>query len=300
MKHIKNKTQKLVLILILSFVGFFSFLSTLMILPGMGIESLTFINSVEKQIKRIMPEGKYVFDPTHPLYEEMMNNVVKNSFKADALSTINYYDSKDYNDHYDAYVEFSNNWYEQHWSQKVKDKEPIDLYDVGLNFIEFDKAIATEYHSFGFVNTGIQWIFRPSGLKEIYSKETYELSLDQQTIWDQEEYDSEINYSGPGLNGIKINSSIGTNIVNNKVWFLNTQIDSVNFALSLTNPFVNKNIDKKEKIRYVTVDDLKAPNFTATLTLLRVSIVLWFLNIIIIPSGITIYFILRKKWTNKD
>ncbi|WP_338985568.1 hypothetical protein [Spiroplasma endosymbiont of Diplazon laetatorius] len=299
MKQLKNKTQKVVLILILSLVGFFSFLSTIMIIPGMGIESLTFINSVEKQLKRIMPEGKYVFDPAHPLYEEMINNVIKNSYKADALSTINFYDSNDYNEHYEAYIKFSEEWFDKYWGQKVENKEEIDLYDVGINVIEFDKAIAQEFHSFGFVNTGLQWIFKPGGLSEIYSKDVYDLSLEQQTIWDQEDYDSQIEYSGPGLNGITVKNSIGTNILNNKVWFLNTQIDSIKFAMKLTNPFLNKNLDKKEEIEYVTVKDLKAPNFTSTLVFLRVATVLWFLNILIIPAGITSFFILKKRWTNK-
>ncbi|WP_157806927.1 hypothetical protein [Spiroplasma floricola] len=266
----------------------------------MGIESLTFINSVEKQIKRIMPKGKYVFDPSHPLYEEMMNNVIKNSFKADAISTINFYNSKDYKDHYDEYIKFSDDWYQQHWAEKVANKEEIDLYHVGLNFIEFDKAIATKYHSFGFVNTGIQWMFKSKGLKDIFSKDIYELSLEQQTIWNQEVYDKEMTYKGPGLNGVKVDWSIGTNIVNNKVWFLNTQIDSIKFALQLTNPFMDQNLDKNEEIKYVTVDSLKAPNFTATLIFLRFAIVLWFFNIIIIPLGITAFFILKKRWTNKD
>ncbi|AGR42054.1 hypothetical protein [Spiroplasma diminutum] len=292
---VNQKTKKLFLILILSLTSFFTVFTSLMIIPGIGVESLSFINSVEKQIKRIMPKGKYVFNPDHILYEEMMENVIKPSFKADALSTINFEDSEEKSEFYNAFSTFSDEWYEQHWAKRVENKEQIDLYDIGLNFIEFDKSVAEEFHSFGFVNTGIQWVFRKDGLNEIFSKDLYEMSLKQQTILDQEDYDSQMKYSGPGLNGIKIKSSIGTKIVNNKVWFLNTQIDSIKFAMSLTNPFMDKNLDKNEEIRYVTVDDLHWPNFTDTLNLLRAAVILWFMNLIVLPLGIASYFIIRKN-----
>ncbi|ALD66280.1 hypothetical protein [Spiroplasma cantharicola] len=296
MKNIQSKSKKIILILILSFVAFFPILTIIMTVPGMGIESLTFINSVEKQIKRIMPKNKFVFDPNHPLYEEMMENVIKPSFKADALSTINFEDSHEKEEFYLKYSNYSEEWYKKHWAEKVKNKEQIDLYDIGLNFIEFDKSVAEEFQSFGFVNTGIQWMFKSGGLKEIFSKNTYEMSLRQQTILDQSDYDDQMKYSGPGLNGIKIKHSVGTKIVNNKVWFLNTQIDSIKFALKLTNPFMDKTLSKDQNIRYVTVNDLKWPNFTSTLVFLRFSAVVIFFNIVIIPGGIGLFLILRKKW----
>ncbi|WP_342274815.1 hypothetical protein [Spiroplasma endosymbiont of Cantharis lateralis] len=298
MKNIKSKSRKIILILILSFVAFFPILTIIMTVPGMGIESLTFINSVEKQIKRIMPKNKFVFDPNHPLFEEMMEHVIKSSFKADALSTINFEDSQEKEQFYLKYSNYSDEWYEKYWAKKVENKEQIDLYDIGINFIEFDKSVAEEFQSFGFVNTGIQWIFKSGGLKEIFSKNTYEMSLKQQTVLNQDDYDEQMQYSGPGLNGIKVKHSIGTKIVNNKVWFLNTQIDSINFALKLTNPFVDKTLSKNQNIRYVTVNDLKLPNFTATLIFLRFSAVFIFFNILVIPGGIGLFLILKKKWEN--
>ncbi|ALA97703.1 hypothetical protein SKUN_00813 [Spiroplasma kunkelii CR2-3x] len=56
-----------------------------------------------------------------------------------------------------------------HWGPTIKKHENIDLYNVGLDLIEFDKTVAFKFHSYWYVNTGTQWMFKSGGIKQMFS-----------------------------------------------------------------------------------------------------------------------------------
>ncbi|ASZ09092.1 hypothetical protein CK556_01820 [Mesoplasma chauliocola] len=290
------KRQAITLILVSSLYGVSAVASTV---PGMGIESIRFINSVKNQLEIIMPKDKYVLDPNSPLYKPIMENVIRTSYLADALSTIDYSNSKELEMFKSDYTDFSNEWFDKKWEPIIAQGKPIDFYDIAMDMIEFDKAIAAEFQSFGYVNTGTQWIFHKNGINEIFSSELKQNAIKQQSIWEQDEYESFIESSGPGLTGIKVKSSPGTKLVNNKVWFLNQQIDSIKYAIniqSLQNPFVNKNLSIDEVTDYVTIDDLYHPNFTRGIIMAQVSFIFMISAALITPTGLGIGIWKYKKY----
>lgn len=192
-----------------------------------------------------MPKDKYVLDPTSPLYEPIMENVIRTSYLADAISTIDSYNSVEKEKFTPLYTDFTNEWYRNRWASVIEQKQPIDFYDIATDMIKFDQAIETEFQSYGYVNTKIQWIFHKNGINEMFSKDLKQKAIKQQSIWDQDEYEDLIVSTKPGFTGIKVKESPGTKLVNNKVWFLNQQIDSIKFAINsqfLVNPFINKNL----------------------------------------------------------
>ncbi|AHI52943.1 hypothetical protein [Spiroplasma culicicola] len=309
-KKYNNKKRRIIGFSIIAATAAFGVTSTALTIPGVGLQSLKLINSVEKQIKKIMPKGTFVVNPQSPLYSMVMDSVIKKSYVADALSTVNWMNEEEKNTLVDAYTDFANQWYDDHWAAKVEAKEEIDLHDVGLNFIEFDEAIAQKYHSYGFVNTGIQWMFHKNGTTEIFAEETYEIGLYQQTILNQDVYESYLQYEGPGITGLVVNSSIGSYLVNNKVWFLNQQIISLSNATAPSaispslSPFKDsaKALEQAQKNAQtpVTVDDLYHPNFIAALGLMKFAYVLFYFNIAIIPAGAVFsYLALKNTVTEK-
>ncbi|AGR41182.1 hypothetical protein [Spiroplasma taiwanense] len=288
-KKFSTKSKKIMGISILTSVSFFWLLSLILTIPGMGIQSLQFISSVEKQITKIMPKNKFVVDPNYSLYETVMDSAIRSSYIADAVSTINHNDAEDMAQHRKVYEDFANNWFNNKWGEKIKNKEQIDLYDVGLDVIEFDQEIAKLYHSYGFVNTGIQWMFHKNGMKEIFSDSVSTMALNNQTIIDQEIYNKTVK-SEIGMTGLSVSYSPGTMILNNKVWFLNQQIESLKFILNLPiKPFMDKTLTKDTLNNLeVTVDDLFVPNFLAGMHLAQAGSIMFIIALIIVIPGLII------------
>lgn len=263
--------------------------SLILTIPGMGIESILFINSVKKQLKIAMPKNKYVLDAKSSLYEPIMKAVVKNSFTADAMSTLNYGDQEKA-ELEDKYKQFSNEWFEKYWTPKIEVKENIDFYDIAMNMIEFDVAIASKYQSFGYVNTGIQWIFSKNGIKEVFSKDLKEKSRRQQGVVDQKEYDETIKATGPGLTGMKIIYSPGILLKNNKTWFVNSQIDSLKYAIEIKkmeNPFINKNLTTNDLAKHITPDMLYQPNVIRGQIITQIAFIMLCSSLVITPTLVT-------------
>ncbi|ALD66466.1 hypothetical protein [Spiroplasma cantharicola] len=301
-KNFLNKKIKLKLIISSSITAFLFIFSFLMITPGLGLESKKFINSIEKQIQTIMPKGMYVIDGQDLVYEQVMNTAIKSAYSSDALSTINSFEDSNYVIKKENYIDFSNQWFEKRWANDIQNQRDIDLYDLGMDLIKFDQAVATKFLSYGYVHAGIQWVFKSKGLNEIFSWQFYEQAKRDQTIIDQEIYDSWMDYDGPGLDGIKVNKSLGTMIVNNKVWFLNRQIENIKFGLNILGHSIFKNKELNENNMpktKVTYEELSYPFFTETIKILRAGIIIFFMFIIIVipiyTTFLTIWIVNLKR-----
>ncbi|AOG59999.1 hypothetical protein SHELI_v1c00440 [Spiroplasma helicoides] len=289
-------------IMIFSIVfGIYFLFSFLMATPGVGIESLRFINSVHNQISQVMPQGVYVIDGKDPAYNTVMENVIKKAYSADAISTLNSYTTKNYEKKRSDYAEFAAKWYENRWGESAKNNQDIDLYDLGVNLIEFDKAVSTEFLSYGYVNPGIGWIFRDGGLKEIFSSHIKEELLRNQTFIDQDLYDSKMETSPVGMEGIDIYSSIGSLLVNNKVWYLNKQIQNIKYGMNIFGHSIFKdktlNESKMPKTK-VEINELYVPHFTEVLDNLRAGSILFFVALATVPFyafALTVLLINKKR-----
>lgn len=295
-KKLDNKKRRIIGFSVMGATIAFGLTSTLMVAPGMGIESLRFIKSVERELKDITPKGKFVLDSKSMSYG-IVKNVIKQSFVADAISTINHND-KEQLAMRDLYEQYALYWFNDNFGENTD----IDLYDIGNSLIEFDKSIASKFNSNGFVNTGIGWMFSHGGMNELYSKDIKELASNQQSIIAQSDYEASIRDNGSlgNIGGLEVEFSMGANIVNNKVWFLNKQIESIRTALTLhfkggalgltVFKDENKQLSLEDEIfsKVLTIDDLYHPDFINTLNVLRVGIIFFILNIAIIPTGATI------------
>ena len=279
---IKSKL-KLIIFSVISSLVFL--LSILMTVPGVGLEAKRFIDSIEKQIKEVMPQGVYVIEASDPTYEAVMNSVIKSAYSSDAVSTLNSYQETNYQQKKEAYIKFSDDWFNKRWSSVIEKKQDVDLYDLGMDLVQFDQAVSTEFLSYGYVHSGIQWFFQNGGIKDIFSKERFDDLKRNQTSIDQETYNSYMDNTPPGTEGITINQSIGTLLVNNKVWFLNLQIENIKYGFSIFGHSIFKNKELKETNmpkKFVTKDELYTPFFTNNLEVLRSGIIMFFIYIIFI------------------
>lgn len=296
-----KKVKKISIGLIFGTIGCWFFLGLGLTTPGLGLESLNFIKSVEKQIDNLFPKNKFVLSGDNEILQLVMDNSIKTSYEADIISSMNNDPNitPNYDQLHKSYIDFADNWYKDTWQSKIDNHQNIDLYDVGKDFVKFDKAVAEEFHSYGYVNVGIGWMFHSNGIKEIFSSEIYKECLFQQTVIDQSEYDNWIKYTGPGLTGVQIKSSIGTMIVNNKVWFLNLQRESIKFAINTFGGsiFTNKKIVTDDIGKQITVNDLYKPNFTINLHTLRAGVVIFLMWPFLAAglSGFGAYLILKLK-----
>ncbi|KAF0850942.1 hypothetical protein [Spiroplasma poulsonii] len=148
-----------------------------------------------------------------------MNTVLKSSYEADILSSLNFYENPNQNEAIKKeYLAFADDWFNNRWGTTISNRKNIDLYDVGLDLIEFDKSVAVKFHSYGYVNTGIQWMFKSGGINQMFSSALHHHALVQQTINNQDNYNQMVDSTGPDINGLVVNKSVGTYLVNNKVW----------------------------------------------------------------------------------
>ncbi|AKX34182.1 hypothetical protein SLITO_v1c05380 [Spiroplasma litorale] len=296
---------KLKIIVFSSVFAFYFLLSFLMVSPGVGLESLRFINSIHDQISQVMPKGVYVIDGKDPSFNTVLESVVKKSYSADAISTLNSYETVNYEQRRNEYEKFSNDWFESKWSSYREQQKDIDLFDLGNDLVEFDKAVSTEFLSYGYVHAGIQWMFQPGGLSDIFSSERKEDLLRNQTIIDQYLYESKIKSSDPGIDGINVYDSPGTLLINNKVWYLNKQIENIKYGFNVFghNIFKDKTLNESKMPKTkVSADELYLPHFTDTLDTLRAGVVFFFILLIVVIPGYTFtitMLIINKKKGNK-
>ncbi|WHQ36568.1 hypothetical protein [Spiroplasma sp. SV19] len=291
LSNLSKKIKFIWLGILTGILSIFLILGVGLTIPGMGLESLKFINSLKTQIQRAFPQGKFVINSNVKIYETLVNTVLKSSYEADILSSLNFYENPNQNDAIKKeYLAFADTWFNNRWGSTITNRENIDLYNVGLDLIEFDKSVAVKFHSYGYVNTGIQWMFKSGGINQMFSSALHHHALVQQTINNQNNYDQMVDITGPNINGLVVNKSIGTYLVNNKIWFLNMQLKNLAYAMTAMGGdtiFINTALTEKDIIAPITVNDLYHPNFVSALDTTRagtVFVLMWpFLLAAILP-----------------
>lgn len=279
LNKLSSKMKKIIVGCMFGTTGLWLILSLGLSAPGLGYESLKFINSSEAQIEKLFPKGKIVLDGDNENLKIIMESSVKTSYEADLISLLANDPNltPDYDVQYKNYMTFADEWYTKTWQAKIDAHEDIDLADVGKDFVTFEKASTTKFQSMGYVNPGISWMFHNGGIKEIFSSTIKDNTLYQQTVIDQEVYNNNMKYTGPGMTGLQVQQSPGVMIVNNKVWFINLQREGIVYALDTFGSSIFK--DKQLKITDlsapITVDDMYLPNFTVALGLLQAAVVLF-------------------------
>ncbi|ATZ18591.1 hypothetical protein ESOMN_v1c02070 [Williamsoniiplasma somnilux] len=275
-------------------------------LPGMGIESLKFISSVDDFIEKNIPKGKYVLK-TSGTFSKTVIDGLKSSYLADVMSATNWSASEGTADKRRIYEAYTNLWFETRWGKVIEDQKSIDLYDVSKDLIEFDRAFAGIYHDFGYVNPGLTWIFQPGTLGRLFNPnlkktEWYTNVVTKQTTIDQNTYNNSVISTGPGLTGVNVQNSIGANIVNNKVWFLNIQRENIKLLMEmnlggLTGIFEKAPKDMNDIPPLAKVSDLYQPNFVRGIRTTQVGISFLFIigPLSLIAGGVGIHLIKKNN-----
>ncbi|WP_338972181.1 hypothetical protein [Spiroplasma endosymbiont of Panorpa germanica] len=274
MGNLSSKLRKFLFAGISTFIAITFLLGILLSVPGMGLESLKFINSVKSTVNKNFPKGKFVIDGKGKFYEYAMEKSIKSSYTADCFSATNWYEDSSLNEeHRKEYLIFVDEWFENRWGDVIRNKEDVDLNDVSMDLIEFDQAFAQEFHNFGYVNPGITWIWKKGVIADLLSpnlkkSHLYLDGLEKQTIIDQDVYDANVDFTGPGLGGINVKSSLGAYLVNNKVWFINMQRKNVSYAMTAalgSSVFKDKTLGEEDLPKTITAKDLYHSNFTAAI-----------------------------------
>jgi hypothetical protein len=326
MKTLGRKMMIILASALFGFLGLWFLLATCLTIPGQGLESLKFIKSVEKQIDRVIPEGKYVlkYDPTNSSVSPVVVKLLMASYEAEVLSTldiqgVDYQVAKeDENSDVYKYVEFTKEHFNNKWGDVLTNGGNIDFNAIGYDLIDLDKEIAGKFHSKSLISAGIQFLYSPNSIKAIFSKSLMEDSKNQERIMNDDDYEKAITYNRDKYTsaGMTVNSSIGTYIANNKSWFINTQRQVIggllsNFLVSNLAMWVKPDgttekawtPDTKDNYLSTTVEvktsDLTAPNFSGSLKLLQAGTVMTlmtpFFAAIIIPLGTLIIVWNRKN-----
>ncbi|ARU91517.1 hypothetical protein SCLARK_00908 [Spiroplasma clarkii] len=239
-------------------------------------------------------------------YDIVVENSLKASFAADALSTLDFKSDDKDGTLKSQYEAFADQWWDKYWKEKTDKKEDTDLNAIGKNMIEFDKAVADKFHSYGYVHTGWGWLFSKGSLSDTFSSDFQAFAGAQQSIWDQADYEATLSWQPTGLSKFKVTGANGGNIVNNKVWLLNQQIDGLKLLVSLGNldlggilgksasprldlnlgVLKNKDLTEKDIAAKITVADLYHPDFTTAIGTQRAAIVMMFMSIVILPASV--------------
>jgi hypothetical protein len=325
MKTLGRKMMIILASALFGFLGLWFLLATCLTIPGQGLESLKFIKSVEKQIDRVIPEGKFVlkYDPTS-MVSPTVQKLLRASYEGEVFSTLNIEGSDYQTDkikdgtEVKKYLDFTTTHFDKKWGDILENGGDIDFNAIGYDLIELDKEIAGKFHSKSLISAGIQFLYSSNSIKSIFSKDLMEDSKNQEKIMNDDEYEKVITYNRDKFAsaGMEINNSIGTYIANNKSWFINTQRQVIGGLLA--NPMVAKvamwvkpdgttekawTPDTKDNYLSTTVEvktsDLTAPNFSGSLKLLQAGTVMTlmtpFFAAIIIPLGTLIIVWNRKN-----
>ncbi|WP_339022886.1 hypothetical protein [Spiroplasma endosymbiont of Crioceris asparagi] len=285
--------------LIVLIVIFPSLLGFVMMTPGVGFQSLRFINSVKKQIKKVMPKGKYVLDGKHPMYNAAAGSIIKKTYVADILSVTDWRNPEESGSEANRkkYVEYAEKWYEKTYAEKVKNHQDIDINSVCLDMVKFDEKAVADLFKPTYVKTGIEWFFR-DGLEYLFSSKGNDLVKEarlKQTVIDQGQFINALNYSNHTLDGPEVKFSIGNYVVNAKVWLLNIQQESMRAAASL-GLLKDHNIKASDIFWNVKPSDLTAPNYVLAIYATFIGYVLFLIiGPISILSYITFLLIVRIR-----
>jgi hypothetical protein len=318
MKTLGRKMMIILASALFGFLGLWFLLATCLTIPGQGLESLKFIHTVEDEVDRIFPKGKFLVNEGITKEKQL-----KDSYRAEVLSTIvvnNFKDIKeDDGSLASQLLAFADQWVDDNITNEnatiVNESGTgyIDLNWIGHNFVEFDKAVTRKFFNSSFVSAGIQYLYTAkNSVKNMFSKSLEDFSKTQETVMDQETYNDSI--KGGSTSGVNpqftfTSSAYGAHIVNNKVWFLQQQYDLIvavmKSMLEGTVLYSDENTPLPDADEYTkttarpVLESLKQPNFTGSLKLLQAGTVMTlmtpFFATIIIPLGTLIIVWNRKN-----
>ncbi|WP_342269046.1 hypothetical protein [Spiroplasma endosymbiont of Aspidapion aeneum] len=259
-----------------------------LLIPGMGIDSLRFINSVKKEINIIIPEGKFIINPNSPLYEFVLDNTISKAYVNDLLSASDWSNANEAGSkkNRDAYIKYANEWYHSKWDSEIKNKKEIDLHDVSFDMIDFDVVAAKKFFNSAYVQSGFEWTFSKNGVVDFFNwkklHEVYKDASNKQKILNQADYDQFVQYQNNIVDGGNLAYSIGGYISNSKAWLLNIQKNAIKNAISM-GVLEDKTLNEDDVKWNVKPTDFRNPNYITC-------IYIWFI-------GTTILF-LSPFWTS--
>ncbi len=183
----KNKSKKITFITLITIPILFLILGIGLSIPGLGLQTQSFINDIKSQIKKRIPPNTVLLNYTHsdatlsPLGTGItLQESLKDSYENDALSSLMPDQFNDKNI-YDTYKTFADSSFENDLPKLEKTTNDgqtyIDMYDFAMNLFNFDLSIASTngLHlntvNSGFVTTGLKW-YSNEGLKYLLGNDS--------------------------------------------------------------------------------------------------------------------------------
>ncbi|MCL6429010.1 hypothetical protein LT335_00571 [Spiroplasma sp. JKS002669] len=297
MNFIKKNSKHILMGLTLSFFVLMLGLGLGLSAFGMGMESQRFITSVDKVIDKYIPKGKVVlngkgqyFDTTYVL--------LRKAYEDDVQSTLTLEKQND-EEVMNFWKLYADTKFDQQWKSKIDNKEDIDINEFSHAVVQFDIEIAKQFHNYAFTHSGLGWIRQKKVLSQLWGSNfantaLYQEAQQDEIILDQAEYKA------------------GTYIVNNKVAFINKQLQQVTVVLEIPDMFKDsdsvrntlmKNENDTQVPVQISVDDLYHPNYTKMFQQTRIGAIFLIIltpifGIVFIASSLVGYSVLLKmNWS---
>lgn len=264
---------------------------------GMGMESQRFITSVEKTIDKYISKGKVVLNGNGDFFDTTYF-ILENAYETDVQTTLT---DEQQNDEIimKFWKDYADTKFDEKWKSKFDNKEDIDINEFSHALVQFDIEIAKQFHNYPFTHSGLSWIGQKGTLSQLWSSnfsntELYQEAKQNETIIDQSKY------------------SNGTYVVNNKVEFINKQLQQLISVLEIPDLFKDVDSVKDTLMRnengtqvpvQISVADLYHPNYTTMFQQTRIgSIFLIILTpifgVTFISSSLVGYSVfLRMSWS---
>ncbi len=266
---------------------------------GMGMESQRFITSVDKAIDKYIPKGKVVLNGKGEFFNTTYT-ILQNAYETDVQSTLTLEEQNDklLMNFWKYYADIK---FDKLWKSKIDNKEDIDINEFSHALVQFDIEVAKQFHNYAFTHSGLGWIGQKKALSQLWSSNfantaLYQEAQQNETLLDQSDYKA------------------GTYVVNNKVSFINKQLQQVLFTVEVPGMFKDNDSVRNILMRnengtqvpvQISVADLYHPNYTTMFQQTRIgSIFLIILTpifgIVFIASGLVGYSVLLKMNWSKN
>ncbi|WP_338969928.1 hypothetical protein [Spiroplasma endosymbiont of Labia minor] len=262
LSNLNNKTKKIILG---SSIGLWSLILILGVgisIPGMGLDSQKFINSVSDIAVEKIPEGRYTLNKD---FVTRSTAAIESTYELDAISALSDEDFNDANQYamygnktkLEAITFAADEWFTSKWDKWFNAENPehesvkgmdFDINWVTTDMVDFDIYVSGVLYPqrFGFTHAGIQWISQnkekgivkdilsPSYKKSfIYNDAKIQSQLFPETDGknSRESYADTISAEFKAGGFLEPDTYVitsdkgpgGTYIANNKAWFINAQ-----------------------------------------------------------------------------
>lgn len=332
-KFKKLNQKSIIYLMVGSLCSIVFFVSLITSAFGLGYQSYIFSSRTRLEISNHIDKTHIIFDPKvmDGVNNTVIATILKESYLIDATSTLTA--SQLLNKaKFDSYVAFAETGFYKDWVSTgyitanaiglLTIQKPINLNTFALTLLNFDLSVGKKFVA-PLVTTGLSWIFTEGGYSNLISTNWkqhnyYHYVHTMGTVVNENQYQIKMNAFADMMLldsalGINYNKTVfttflkdnpqdpGFNLVNNKLWFTNWQIQKLKTLLQgngSTNFLSTANAtyyqDNPSSLSYLKLSDFYSPNYQQAYFQARVgAIMLTIVTPIIIATGIALTLLMR-------